>query len=82
MNIFDFVEFFWYTIIIMKNQSNEDQIDVAVFALNEADRYRILASEYNQLGFKELARWLRKNADAAMKWGAKSNLICLTTKKR
>ena len=38
------------------------------FALKEADRMRILASQYRQMGFKELARWLRKNADDAMKW--------------
>lgn len=39
-------------------------------ALNEADRMRIEASHAEQLGFKELARFLRKNADDAMKWAS------------
>lgn len=41
------------------------------FALDEANRYRIMASEYAQMGLKELARWLRRNADQAMKWAAR-----------
>lgn len=41
------------------------------FALRESDRYRIMASEMAQLGFKEYARWLRKNAENAMKWAAR-----------
>lgn len=40
-------------------------------ALREADRMRILASQYKQLGFKELARFLNKNAEAALKWAAR-----------
>ena len=41
------------------------------FALREADRMRIMASEMKQCGFSELARFLQKNADAAMKWAAR-----------
>ena len=48
----------------MPNEQDQDR------ALRESDRMRILASEYKQMGFKELAKWLRKNADAAMKWSA------------
>lgn len=40
-------------------------------ALDEADRMRVLASEARQLGFRELARFLIRNADAAMKWAAR-----------
>lgn len=40
-------------------------------ALEEASRMRINASRLQQMGFTETARWLRKNADAAMKWAAR-----------
>jgi len=40
-------------------------------ALREADRMNILASQYRQLGFKELARYLKKNAENALKWAAR-----------
>ena len=40
-------------------------------ALREADRMQIQASEMRQLGFLELARWLKKNADNALKWAAR-----------
>ena len=38
------------------------------FALKESDKMRILASEYRQLGLKELARFLEKNANNALLW--------------
>jgi hypothetical protein len=41
------------------------------WALKEADRMRIMASQVKQCGFIEYARWLRKNADNAMKWAAR-----------
>lgn len=41
------------------------------FALSKAGRMRMLASELKQMGFKETARFLAKNADAAMKWAAR-----------
>ena len=41
------------------------------WALTEADRMTILASAYKQLGFKELARWLKTQADGALKWAAR-----------
>ena len=37
-------------------------------ALRESDRMRILASQYRQLGFSTLARWINQNADAALKF--------------
>ena len=43
------------------------------YALKESDRMRILASQYRQMGFKELSRWLRKNADDAMKWAGRKS---------
>lgn len=42
----------------------------AEWALTEADAMKIKASEARQMGFKELARWLDKNADAARRWAA------------
>jgi hypothetical protein len=48
--------------------TDEEERDAA---LKCADEMRIKASEYRQMGFKELASWLRKNADAAMKWAAR-----------
>lgn len=41
------------------------------FALREADRMKILASQYRQLGFKELARHLDTNADRAREWAVR-----------
>lgn len=38
------------------------------YALRESNRMRILASQYRQMGFRELSRWMRKNADAALRW--------------
>lgn len=43
------------------------------FALNEAGRMRVLASELRQMGFIETARFLMKNADAAMKWAGRKD---------
>lgn len=40
-------------------------------ALDCASDMRIKASEYAQMGFKEVARFLRRQADLAMKWAAK-----------
>ena len=40
-------------------------------ALDEASRMRVLASEMRQMGFIETARFLQKNADAAMKWAGR-----------
>lgn len=37
-------------------------------ALRESDRMRIQASQYRQLGFYTLARWINQNADAALKF--------------
>ena len=48
-----------------------EQFDIqAERALDEADRMRIEASRMRQLGFKEIARFLDSNANAAMKWAA------------
>lgn len=41
------------------------------FALREADRMRIWASRLKQIGAVEYARFLRRNADDAMKWAAR-----------
>jgi hypothetical protein len=41
------------------------------FALREADRMRVLASQYRQLGFPVLSAWLRQNADAALRWAGR-----------
>ena len=41
------------------------------FALRESDRMKILASEYRQMEFKELARWMQKNAEGALRWAAR-----------
>ena len=41
-------------------------------ALDEASKMRILASQMKQLGLLEVARFLKRNADAAMKWAAKT----------
>lgn len=48
--------------------SNESKAEAA---LKESDRMRIEASQAKQLGFKELARFLNKQADAALKWASK-----------
>ena len=40
-------------------------------ALDEANRMRVMASQMKQLGFTELARFLKKNADDAMKWASR-----------
>ena len=42
-------------------------------ALRYADEQRIYASHIAQMGFKKLAAWIRKNADAAMKWAARKS---------
>ncbi len=39
-------------------------------ALDYADEAKIKASEYKQIGFKELAKWLNKNADEARSWAS------------
>lgn len=46
--------------------------EIREFALREADRMRILSSEMRQSGFLQLAKFLNKNADKAMKWVARS----------
>lgn len=43
-------------------------------ALDEASRMRMLASRYRQMGVKALARFLKENADAAMKWSGLEKL--------
>ena len=40
-------------------------------ALRQADLDNIRASEARQLGFREYARWLKANADAALKFAAR-----------
>ena len=45
------------------------------WALDEADRMRVAASQYRQLGFIELARFLRKNADDARRRAAKKSVM-------
>ena len=40
-------------------------------ALDFVFEQRIKASEYRQMGCKELARWMQKNADAAFKWATR-----------
>lgn len=47
-----------------------DELERA-FALRHGDELRILASRYAQMGFKHSARFLRKQADAALKWAAR-----------
>lgn len=42
--------------------------DLQEFAMRESARMRLLAGEYEQMGFAELARYLRKEADAALRW--------------
>lgn len=37
-------------------------------ALTVADEMAVRASQMRQMGFKELARWLDKNAAAARRW--------------
>ena len=49
------------------DEPREEQRELA---LREADRMRLLAGQYKQYGFVELAQFLRKSADAAMKWAA------------
>jgi hypothetical protein len=44
-------------------------------ALVESDRMRIQASIYRQMGFKELARFLDKNAEAALKFASGSIVV-------
>jgi hypothetical protein len=43
-------------------------------ALRYHDEAIIEASRVKQMGFAELAKWMRKNADAALKWAARPNL--------
>jgi hypothetical protein len=45
--------------------THDEAID---FALREADRLTIEASHARQLGFRELARWLRAQAAGAREW--------------
>lgn len=45
-----------------------NQAEEAEAAMKESDRMRILASQYRQLGFYALARWMNQNADAALKF--------------
>lgn len=52
----------------MRQLTEQEQWDRA---LAESDRMRIEASKYRQLGFPELARFLNKQADAALKWAAR-----------
>ena len=40
-------------------------------ALRQSDLDAIRASEMRQLGFKELATFLKQNSDAALKWAAR-----------
>ena len=52
------------------------------FALREADRYRIWASQLQQIGAVEYARFLRKNADAAMKWAARKTVLAVKGRRK
>lgn len=45
-------------------------IEQANRALREADRMAILASEMRQMGFTEIAKFLRENSRKALKWAA------------
>lgn len=56
--------------VLLLSAGNDEQ--QREFALDEAGRMRVLASTYSQLGLRELARFLKKNADDAMKWAARN----------
>ena len=45
--------------------------DLIDFAAAESLRMEMLASQYQQMGFKELARWLREQVRAAMRYAAR-----------
>ena len=47
----------------------------AEVALETVAECRIWASSYRQMGFKEYARYLSHNADAAERWLAKAALL-------
>jgi len=45
--------------------------DLIDFATTESLWMETLASRYRQMGFKEIARWLRAQARAAMRYAAR-----------
>ena len=54
------------------NDKPLDHSAVEEFTLRQADDMRVEASRQEQMGFKETARFLRKNADAALRWAGSS----------
>jgi len=45
--------------------------DLIDFATTESLRMETLASQYQQMGFKEVARWLRVQSRGAMRYAAR-----------
>ncbi len=45
--------------------------DLIDFATAESLRMETLASQYQQMGFKEVARWLRAQARGAMRYASR-----------